>query len=215
MPAKPARIRALIPSEPVVAVAVSAVVLGVAAWVSPKAIRAMQPDPPPLGEVVIEGAAPDERFAIVEGLRDLLQSSYAFVCAQTDENPAIALWQSDDHHRGRLDAGETLVLAHSPLLETITALYVDNAPPEAAIDVADVCATHPAHGLRRYGTVRPRVIATGVRALSVAPRREAPGVVELALTLTWAENEVEAQGEAGPSRTTLRVRLRLVEGVGR
>jgi hypothetical protein len=218
MPGPFSKIRHLARSEPLVALGVGSLVLTIAAWVTPQAIEAMQPDPPPLGEVLVEGVTPDERSAVVEGLRTLLESSYAYVCSRDagdSGSASITLWQSDDQHRGSLDAGEALVLTHSALLEKISAAYVEGAPAEQAVAPADLCAADATRRLRGYGTVRTRVIATGVRAFSVAPRREEAGTVELTLGLTWSAAEVEAEDDAGPSRTLLRVRLRLVEGLGR
>ena len=214
----PLKIRSVLRWEPVVAAAAGALVIGVGAWVTPKAIEAMAPDPPPLGEVTVEGATPDERRVIVEGLRTILESSYAYVCSRNAGPGApasITLWQTDDQHRGHMDAGEALVLTHSHLLETIAAVIVEDAGAEDAVDSDDLCGPDAAQRLRRYGTVSPRVIGTGVRSLSIAPRREAGGTLELTLGLTWTPTEVEAQEESGPPRTTLRVRLRLVEGMGR
>lgn len=210
--------RTFLRSEPVVAVAATVVVGGVGIWVTPKAIEAMTPDPPPLGEVRVEGDTPEDRAALIDGLRRLLEGSYAFVTsrdADADGPASLLLWQSDQNARGTLNPDEALLVVHSGLLQTITAAYIDAPPSEKRLDVASMSQPDALRRLRTLGSVRTSVIATGVTALSIAPRRAAPGEADLALTLTWAPNNDDAPDAAGPSRTTLHVRLRLVEGVER
>lgn len=212
-------LQAIFRSEPIVAVSLTVAVGGVGVWVTPKAIEALSAEPVPLGEVAVEGDLPSEREAIIEALRTLLEGCYAYVGARDADQsgPAtLALWLSDEHERGTLNAGEALLLTHSSLLRTITATYIDTGDtPGKRVDSRDLIAPDATRRFRSYGTPTPRVIATGVQSLSVITSPGGEGEVELALTLTWDAPPDDAADEAGASTTTLRVRLRRVEGVGR
>jgi len=217
--ADPERMRSLLPAfgaivraELFFAAILAVGVGGVAVWVAPKAIHALSSEPEPLGVVTIEGEQPDERRAVIEALRETLESCFAFVAV---EHGALVLWESDRHDRGALNVDETLVIAHSPSLLTLSAVFVEDG---GATEETDLDALLTESGLRRFRTspnASSGVMATGVADVSIATNPGEPGELEVALTLTWEGDADDAQGEAGASRTTLRVRLRRIEGLGR
>ena len=135
---------AILRGEPITAALLGTLVIGVGAWVTPMAIEALEPPEPPVGEVTVEGETPDAHREIVEGLRQVLETSYAFIGARNadDRGPAsITLWGSDEHHRGALGPGEVLLLTHSSLLGTITAAYIEGyEEDDARVDPRDVIA---------------------------------------------------------------------------
>ncbi len=181
-------------------------------WVTPMAIQAMTPEPEPLGVVRVEGAQPLDRTAVIDGLRLTLENCFALVGV---ENDALVLWESDTHDHGAINPDEILVVSHSETLRTLSAVFATGGAGDEAVDPTELVS---ARGLRRFRTSlssSSRVIATGVSDVSVATSPGAPGEAEVALTLTWSAPEDDALGEAGASRTTLRVRLRRIEGLGR
>lgn len=185
---------------------------GVAVWVTPMAIEAMTPEPEPLGVVRVEGAMPEDRAEVISGLRQTLESCFALVGVEHD---ALVLWESDTHDHGVINMDEVLVVSHSESLRTLSASFAGSDAGGAELDPSDLVS---ARGLRRFRTSTSstsRVIATGVSDVSVATSPGAPGEAEVLLTLTWLSPEDDALAEAGASRTTLRVRLRRIEGLGR
>ena len=207
-----APISAILRSELFTAALITLGVGSVAVWVTPKAIKAMTPEPEPLGVVTIEGERPDERAAVIEALRETLESCFAFIAV---EEGSLVLWESDRHDRGALNVDETLLITHSPTLLTLSAVFVEDG---GAPDRVELGALLSETGLRRFRTspeASSGVMATGVADVSIATSPGKPGETEVALTLTWDAPADDAQEEAGASRTTLRVRLRRIEGLGR
>ena len=211
-------LRTLFRAEPIAVAAVSLGVLTVGTWVAPRALRAIEPAPPEIGEAEVEGDVPSERAPVVEGLREILERSYAYVGARNadEDGPfAMTLWQSDPHHRGELNAAEAILITHSAVLATVTASYVEEGGEEERLDLAALLGRDALRRFRASGPLASRVIATGVTALSVSAAPARPGVVKLELTVTWATDPDEAPSEAAPSRATLAVHMRRVEGAGR
>jgi len=211
-------LRTALRPEPAAIAAVSLGVLAVGTWVAPQALRAIEPAPPEIGEATVEGDVPPERAPVVEGLREILERSYAYVGARNadGEGPfAMTLWQSDPHRRGELNAAEAILLTHSAVLATVTASYLEEGGEDERLDLGALLGPEALRRFRSSGPLASRVIATGVTALSVSAEPAGPGVVKLELTLTWATDPDESRVEAAASRTTLAVHMRRVEGVGR
>lgn len=203
---------ALLRSELFMAALIVSGVGGVAAWVGPDVVRAFTPEPPPIGEVTVEGAEPEERRLVIDGLRQTLEGSYALVGAAEG---GLALWQRDAHDLGALNADEALLILHSPSLQTLNAVYIEDGASEKRIAPDALLTSNGARRFRTSASASSRVIATGVSDVSVATSPGAPGQAEVALTLTWSADPDDPQEEAGASRTTLRVRLHRIEGLGR
>ncbi len=204
-------IAAVLRAELFTAALIVSAVGGVAVWVTPMALEAMTPPEPALNEVSIEGDRPLDRDQVIDAVALMLESAYALAGASDD---ALLLWQTDARDRGALNPDEALLIAHSPTLLTLTAAYSEGAS-EKRLDPAELLTPSGARRFRASPGAVKRVIATGVSAVSVTTSHAAPGEADVALTLTWGASSDDAHDEAGASRTTLRVRMRRVEGVGR
>jgi len=211
-------LRTIVRAEPVAVAAVGLGVIAAGVWVTPQAIKALEPAPPEIGEATVEGEPPIDQVSVVEGLKEILERCYAFVTARNAEDAGaftMTLWQSDPHRRGELNAAEAILVTHSPVLATVTASYRSAGGEDERLDLDALAGPEALRRFRASGKTDSRVIATGVTDLTVSASPAGPGVVKLELTLTWASDPDEAPAEAAPARTTLTVHMRRVEGAGR
>lgn len=131
-------------------------------------------------------------LVVFDGVRRLVDSCAALIAAPkigVDDRQALLLWISDDRDRGRVNGDELLVLVHSPLLETIEAVGMWEAPPEAAAEAlasGDLFGPGAIERWRGRADVASNVIATAVTAFQVEQSGRSPDSTGLTVRLTFA-----------------------------
>lgn len=171
--------------------------------ITPKSTQAEAPAQPE--------PASKERRLILQGLRDLIESSRAVISVAAGQgkpgDPAggfggqttsIVLWTRDRAGPGVVNLDELLVLSHRPVLGAITATtFGDDAGddrPGPPVPVAALFAPDPVEALRGAAGAVTRVIATDVRDVSVEQAASTGGMTQLTLTLTWDDDGADARG---------------------
>lgn len=141
---------------------------------------------------------------VIEGMARLMGGSQAVLAVHPRGNSPfveVVLWLEDSTNPGVVDRHELVVVGHSRVLRTLTAYQMVSAgeaqqtcwlPEDAALQTRTFCDQW-----RADGSVRPRVIGTGISDMLVERIGES-GInqARYAITLTWAEDSADGPDEA-------------------
>jgi|GEM_PF-3713425 len=150
-----------------------------------------------------------ERQAVIDGVQRLIESSVALIRVSNasarpnpsltnvgSETTSIILWLTDDVDPGVVNLGELVVLSQRPVLGAITATTFgadptddDAGPPTPASALRSL---YPVRTLRGRVQTNTRVIATGVRAMTVDQARISAIDTQITLELTWDAGAADA-----------------------
>lgn len=136
------------------------------------------------------GVISAEHAATAAALSHLLDSCAAVIAVRAGgrgaggETGAVVLWAEDKGERGVMEAGEVLVLLHSPVLEALVAMTAPEGSSERIAALEAMEAGFPERWRARED-VRKRVVAAGVTAVSVARAEAGEGRAVVRVGLTW------------------------------
>jgi len=152
-----------------------------------------------------------EHAATAAALSHLLDSCAAVIAVREGgrEPAAITLWAEDKGERGVMEAGEVLVLLHSPVLEALVAMTGPEGSGER-IGALEAMESGFPEGWRAREDVQKRVVAAGVTAVSVARAEAGQGLAVVRVGLTWGggSSDEPESAEASASLPALAVARR-------
>lgn len=145
-------------------------------------------------------AEPADRTVFI-GLRELvLGGGLVLSVHEGGAQPAwVAFWTSDEYEPGVVNESEIMVVAHNPLLQTVSVYSAPDRTPEnnPPIPFSFAASGGLLSSVRARSDIDARVVATGVAEMTLAWSGSIERDGQLTVALIWAPKLADSSQETG------------------